>query len=228
MNKYYVYAHCRIGDPKDKPFYIGKGCGRRAEEKTSRSRYWKNIVNKNGYYSYFIKDSLSEEDSYALEIEMIYKYKCMGCCESNMTLGGDGVRVIKRWWYNQDWKDKISAALRKNNHKGRDSNSFKDVISKEELYDLYVNKKMSSVQICNVTNISYTTIITRLREYGIEVRDCGRKKTKIICTNDGNIFESISSAARFYNIYRENISKVLKGKYKSTNNLKFKQHESVT
>lgn len=227
MDKYYVYAHCRIGDNSDKPFYIGKGSGNRFKHTNGRSSFWKKVVAKYGYYYYIIKENLSEDDAFALEIETIYKYKCIGRCECNMTLGGDGVRVIKRWWYSEEWRQKVIVHLQ-NRETGKDNKSYKDVISKEELYDLYVIKKMSSTEIGKIKNISYATITSRLKEYNIQARTPGRQSLSIICINDGNIFKSINDAAKYYNVFRENIKKVLKGKYKHTNQLNFKYYEEST
>lgn len=39
---------------------------------------------------------------------------------------------------------------------------------------------------------------------------------------DNLVFDSMSDAAKYYGVYRENIRKVLRGIYKHTKNLKFK------
>jgi len=44
-------------------------------------------------------------------------------------------------------------------------------IPKEKLVELYVNKKMSAIQIAKQLEIAHTTVLKELRKYGIEVRN---------------------------------------------------------
>lgn len=216
MNKYYVYAHKRKDNGEI--FYIGKGSNNRAYFKSNRSNYWKKIVSKYDYEVIFLENNLDEETAYKMEIIHIANYKKLGQCYANFTNGGDGVNVPVRWW-----NDKISKALiGKNVAKGKNSKSFKDLITKDELYDLYVVKKYNSIEISNFTNLSITTITARLKMYNIPIRTAGRKKLTILCLNDNKVFNSLISAAKYYKLHRENIKKVIDGKYKHTGNLKFK------
>lgn len=217
MNKkYYVYAHFRKGD--NRPFYIGKGSENRLNQTGNRSEFWKRIVRKNGYEAKIIIDKLSEQESFELEILSISLFKLLGFCEANFSLGGDGVTVAKRWW-----GAKISAAQKgKILPRGKNSKSYKDVITKEKLFQMYVVDRMDSISIGKKTGISYATICSRLKEFGIQRRKCGKENVPIICVTDGKQFDSINDAAKHYGIYRENIRKVLKGLYKHTNHLFFK------
>lgn len=210
MGKYYVYAHIR--KDTNSIFYIGKGSGNRAYFKSNRGEYWKRIVRKHGYDVVFLAENLEEKDAYEAEIIFIAAEKLKGGCEANFTIGGDGIRVEKRWW-----QDKITAALRgKVRKRGAENKNFKDVISKEELQYLYVERKLGSIEISKLKSISYTTICARLKEYGIEKREAGKPAVKIKCTTDGHVFDSINDAAKFYSLRRENIRKVLKGIYSHT------------
>jgi len=85
---FYVYQHLRA-DTKE-VFYVGKGMGRRAIDKTHRSTYWKNIVAKYGYIVEYLKENITEPESLALEIATINKYRKNGHTIINMTDGGDG------------------------------------------------------------------------------------------------------------------------------------------
>jgi hypothetical protein len=209
MNDYYVYAH-RKADGHI--FYVGKGRGLRIIQTGNRNLYWKRIARKHGYNPMFLEQNLTETEAYGKEVIWIKHYKKTGQCDANFTNGGDGIRVNKRWW-----NAAISKALKgRPAKKGRESKSFKDTISKRELTDLYVNKRFSSVEIAKQCGVSYTTVISRLREHGLPVRKCGRDSVKIRCLTDNREFMSISDAAKHYNLFRENIRKVLNGKYKHT------------
>ena len=213
--KYYIYAHIRLDN--NSIFYIGKGSGNRAYIKSNRGLYWKRIVNAHGYKVIFLEENLSEEEAFNFEISFIAKFKSKGNCEANFTIGGDGVRVDKRWW-----NDKISKALKGIKRPfGKENKSFKDLISKKELYQMYVIDNMNTVQISKLTKLSIPTICSRLKEYNIEKRTAGRVKIKIKCIEDDIEFESINDAAKYYNLFRENIKKVLDGKYKHTGNKTF-------
>lgn len=214
MNKYYVYAHATNDG---EIFYIGKGSGRRCHQTGNRSVYWKRIRKKYGFNPIILSDFLDEEQAFAEEIKFISIYKKAGKCRANFTLGGDGVRVENRWW-----NKKISEGLKgMKRPRGKDSPSYKDKISREELYELYVEKGLNTVEISRKYGLSTPTVVSRLRKYNIKVRGAGQPKKKVKCTNDGRVFKSISDAAKHYQLFRENIRKVLNGKYNHTGNKRF-------
>jgi len=214
-NKYYIYAHIRKDN--NSIFYIGKGCGKRAYIKSNRNDYWKRIVKKHEYEVQFLMENLTETESFKYEIFYIDIEKRKGNCEANFTLGGDGVKVEKRWW-----NEKISKALIGIDRGfGKENKNYKDIVTKKQLEELYLVEKLTSVQISKIFNVSIPTITARLIEYKIPARNSGKLKTKIKCLEDELEFDSIMDAARYYNLHRENISKVLKGVYKKTGNKKF-------
>jgi len=83
---FFVYIHKRATD--EKIFYIGKGCRYRHKSKWARTSYWHNVVNKYGYTAEIVKNNLTQDEAFALEIKLIKKYKHLGLC--NLTDGGDG------------------------------------------------------------------------------------------------------------------------------------------
>lgn len=107
---FYVYKHIRLDTGT--VFYVGKGRGYRAYNKRTRNLYWKNIVNNCGYRVEIVHKNLSEEQSFKLEKEVISKYKSIGQCEANMSLGGEGASGIIR---SEETKRKMRIA-----HKMRD------------------------------------------------------------------------------------------------------------
>lgn len=214
-NKYYVYAHKYLD--RDGVFYVGKGSGGRRFKTCNRSTYWKRLVAKYGFKSFVLEDNLTEEEALKREVYWIAHYKSTGQCEANLTNGGDSVRVDKRWW-----GDKISKALTGIKRKsGRESKSFKDFVARDELYEQYVINGKSSVEIGEIYNLSYGTVLERLREFGIAVKNVGRLARPIRCTTDGIEFQSINDAAKHYGLFRENIRKVLNGEYRHTGGKSF-------
>lgn len=79
-------------------FYIGisnssDGKYLRATDKNKRSRFWKSLVEKNGFYHKIIQDDISWEDAIKLEIDLIAEYGRLNNKSGilcNLTDGGDG------------------------------------------------------------------------------------------------------------------------------------------
>ena len=72
MNDYYVYRHRRLDTFQI--FYIGIGKGYRCNNKFSRTKYWKRIVNKYGYKVEILYKNLDKETACELEIMLISEY----------------------------------------------------------------------------------------------------------------------------------------------------------
>lgn len=70
-NEFYVYEHIRKDN--NTCFYVGKGHGNRIQ-KNKRNEFHDRIANKYGMYTKIVKDSLTEEEAYALEKETIKNY----------------------------------------------------------------------------------------------------------------------------------------------------------
>lgn len=212
--KYYIYSHAK---PDGEVFYVGKGSGKRLHQTGNRSVFWKRLVKKYGFVSTVLFADLTEAEAFSKEIETIAAYKAIGQCVANFTDGGDGVRVEKRWWGKA-----ISESLKGvKRQRGKLSKSYKDVITKEMLVKLYVNDGLSSPEIAKLTGLSIPSVIARARQYGITPRTPGKLPKAIECLNDGRKFQSISEAAAYYGLFRENIRKVLAGKYRHTGNRTF-------
>jgi biotin operon repressor len=218
MTKYYVYAHA---NEEHGVFYVGKGSGDRLYTTGNRNKFWKRITKKYGYEAKIIEECDTEDAAFAREIYWIAHYKSLGQCEANFSLGGDGVTVEARWW-----GEKISESLSGiSRPKGKESKTYKDFIDENNLQKLYVNKNFSTIQISKMFGVSSTTVWERLKQYQIPIKPIDQRGKKIICTDTGEEFDSITAAARSLNLFRENIRKVLSGKYKTTGGLHFKYKE---
>lgn len=209
MSNCYVYAHATTDG---EVFYVGKGSGKRMRVTGNRSVFWKRVAAKHGWNAVLLEEGLTEEAAFVKEIEWIAYYKKIGQARVNLTDGGDGVKVPFRWW-NEAISKALTGLVRK---RGKDSPRYKSVATEEELRRYYVDLGLSSTEISKLCGVSIPTVIERLRSFGVEVREAGRKKKPVVCVTDGLQFESVADAAKFYNVFRENIRKVLNGSYKHT------------
>lgn len=85
---FYVYAHRRATDGS--VFYIGKGKGFRATNRSSRNIHWRRIVAKHDYTIEFIKKEMDEKSSFELEEFLISELRLSGFVLANITNGGEG------------------------------------------------------------------------------------------------------------------------------------------
>ena len=84
---FYIYKHKRLKDGST--FYIGKGKNDRITEDKNRNLHWNRVVTKDGGFdSEIIKDGLSEEEAFILEIKLINEIGLSNL--TNMTGGGSG------------------------------------------------------------------------------------------------------------------------------------------
>lgn len=67
MNNFCVYFHIHQGTPVPVVFYVGKGKKKRPGQKTYRTTFWHNVVNKYGYDILVQEGGLSEEEAFELE-----------------------------------------------------------------------------------------------------------------------------------------------------------------
>jgi hypothetical protein len=84
--RFYVYLHRRLDNGQ--VFYIGKGCGKRAWKKSTRSEWWKRIEAKHGRSVEIHTEGLSEREAYELEKRLIDEHTGSILC--NMRSGGLG------------------------------------------------------------------------------------------------------------------------------------------
>ena len=113
MSRCYVYEHWR--PDKDLPFYVGKGCGRRAYRLRDkrRNRHHLNIVNYLASVGLCVEvrlvaGGLTDDAAFALEKERIAFWRESGIDLTNQNDGGDGGRNPS-----DEAKAKMSAAAKK-------------------------------------------------------------------------------------------------------------------
>jgi hypothetical protein len=103
MKKFCTYIHYKA-DTKE-PFYIGKGLTLvRPQRKWGRSAYWKNIVDKHGYFVEILSEFDTEQEALEHEVFLIWCFTDMGYKLANLTTGGEGVTG---WKHTDEAKNKI-------------------------------------------------------------------------------------------------------------------------
>lgn len=99
---FYTYIHIRASD--NKPFYIGKGCKKRAWS-LQRSVRWHRVVKKHGFHAEILCYFDKEEDAFEHERFLIKCFKDMNIDLINATDGGEGLSGFNHSDYT---KQKIS------------------------------------------------------------------------------------------------------------------------
>lgn len=92
-NIFYVYLHRRKTD--NKVFYVGKGKGKRAYSKASRSQWWNSVADKHEMTVEIVFDNLSEEDAFQIEKDTILEFRYFEHPLVNLTDGGEGMSGYK-------------------------------------------------------------------------------------------------------------------------------------
>lgn len=104
ITDYYVYVHRRASDGS--VFYVGKGTGNRAWQKSSkRNIHWKRIVDKHGLIVEILESGYQNWYAIEREIQLIEFYGLENLC--NQTGGGEG--CSGRVWKDES-KKKLSQA----------------------------------------------------------------------------------------------------------------------
>jgi hypothetical protein len=109
---FYTYLHRRLDD--NKPFYIGKGSGRRSHVRNGRNRWWSHIADKAGFKVEILAHWASEHDALEHERFLISCFRDLGIKLTNLEEGGLPGPIGKGQPKSEEHKAKIAAA-----HKGK-------------------------------------------------------------------------------------------------------------
>ena len=211
--KYYVYIHYKKSDGK--PFYVGKGKGKRAYWIHGRSQYWNRVKNKHGLQVEIFKSGLTESESHALEMELIREIGIKNLC--NSTEGGEG---MSGWRPSEKTRKKIGDRSRGRRHtkeaREKMSNSRKNVPkSKEHVESQAKSMKGKEFSEEHRKNLSEALKKVKVKpEWGIK---SGKARMyPVICINNGVEYESTRDAAYALGVDKSSVSRVCTGKYKHT------------
>jgi hypothetical protein len=227
-----VYRH--ITKDNNSVFYVGMGNNSRPYTKTKRSSYWKNIVDKHGYYVEVLAENLSFEDAIELEVFLISLYgrkdtKTGILC--NLTDGGEGTKNVT-----ESVRKKISER-----RKGIRNLPLDYVRSKTHCENLSLAKKGKESCFKNKKHTDATKeIIKQKRALQVFTKETLIKKSnavkggknpaavKVINIETKQIFNTMKEAAKSVNISDNYLRMLFNGKYKNkTNLIKLKDYESI-
>lgn len=224
---FYVYEHWRLD--RDECFYVGKGRAGRAYSMKGRNCHHKAIVAKlsrigSALEVKMVAVGLSEADAFALEIERIVFWREAGADLTNMTDGGEGISGLRH----SDETKALWSAQRKGRaipEEGRlkRSATMKGVPkSKEHAANAgrmggiaRTGKKQNAEWVAN--RIKSTKANNPFF--------CSSRWKPVICTTNGMEFASVSEAARCFDLQKDYVSAVCRGKRSHTKGLVFKFKE---
>lgn len=186
----YVYVHFK---PDWTPFYVGKGCKKRAHNFVNRSARHKRVLAKYGKANIHIKlwDFKTDEAAFAAEVFLIKLMRQSGIRLVNMTDGGEGMcnpteetrrkksEAMRGRKYTEEHKRRISEALKGRIHppqvheavsrakKGAKEPKEKTLLRAAKLEQGHYEKGMTKPVI--VDGVYYTSINKAARSHGVGV-----------------------------------------------------------
>lgn len=202
-DRFYIYAHYKKID--NSIFYIGRGQKSRYVATDSRNKYWKNTVNKYGFYAKKIITNLTIDEAIELEeliiTELGCKYDNTGNLV-NLTKGGDGAlnRIAT-----QQTKNKISMANKGKLLGVKKHAELCEKLSKSKKGDLNPNYGKSTWGKGKKYNEEHRKNIS-LGQLSANLPT--RKPVKCLETNQ--IFKSATEASKFLGMERSTVSKSIR------------------
>lgn len=188
---HYLYFH--IEQDTHNVFYIGQGTqnnSRRHGKRYDKSMWWKNKVNKHGYYYIIAKRNLTKEQADVLEKFFIKAFGRADLNEGNLvnlTNGGEGVEGYK---HTQERLEKIRNSLA-----GRSPWNKGKSMPKSMYTDEY-RKKLSNSQLGRNT---WTKGVPKTEEHKRKIADAnrGKPKPKIQCKVCG-VYMDAGNLAKYH------------------------------
>lgn len=217
--KFYVYIHKK--QTNGQPFYVGKGCGRRAWRETGRSQYWQRVRKKCGLIVEIYACCLTNEQAIDVEKKLIKKIGRNNLC--NHTDGGEGMagyrhskETIEK--YSQERRGRLHTeeARRKMSASGRGKKK-----SDEHIANVAKALKGRKFSDEHKANLSLSIKNRKINpEWG--KKSGNARKRRIFCVNNNVLYDGVRDAATMLNLDSGSISRVANGIYSSTKGFVFR------
>lgn len=215
---FYVYVHVRATDGK--PFYVGKGCGKRYKGHFDRNPMWKKTAKKYGVKAVIYRDKLQEWAAFEVEQELIALYGRRNTGHGylcNLTDGGEGQSgYIPSDESNIKRSAKLKGRVFSESHKQKIAESNRAKIVSDE-----TRKKISDSRVGRFCGENHPLFGKKKSRESVE-KTAVANRLRVQCVDTGDIFSSVSEASRWANVATTQISRVCKGKQKSCNGTRWR------
>ena len=228
-NNYYVYEHWRLD--RDECFYVGKGHGNRAFSMKNRNKHHQAIVSKlnrigSAFEVKIVASGLSEEEAFSLERNQIQFWRELGIDLTNITNGGEGVSGFRH----SDLTKKIWSEQRKGRAVSEEGKLKRSASMKGKPKTPEHAKKAGAASGLAKRGKKHSKETIEKRKNKLKELNHFQKialKKPVVCLTSGEEFMSAADAGKYYNIPRDYVSSVCRGKRSNTKGLIFKFKETI-
>lgn len=244
---FYTYLH-RLNDT-GAVFYVGKGRGTRAHTKSSRSKHWRAVVGAHGRTIEICASWPTEAEAFEHEVFLIDTMRALGEDLINKTTGGEGIsghrhsdetrakmsRSKKAEWMDPEFRAATSAArkaswidaARREAMSRRQREYWASANLRQQRHDSMqaaserpeVKARRSAAQQVaqNKPESIRKQQLARMRS----ATPGGKPAKPVTCLSTGDLFESVSDAARYFGLRPQKVSIVCRGERSHAEGLRF-------
>jgi len=206
--EYYTYIHTRKDN--NTVFYVGKGKGKRAFDRSGRNKHWYNVVNKAGYKTDICAYWPTEEQALEHEKFLIACFKELSTLV-NKTAGGDGISGYR---HTEEARKTMSL-------KRQGKSAYWNVgRTPSEETRLLMSQRQKGRKHTEETKAKMSAAQSKEKNAMWGKQNLGKAKP-VRCIDTGEVFYSASEAALKTNSSRCKITSVCLGTRKTTNNLRW-------
>jgi group I intron endonuclease len=220
-----VYLHERLDT--NAVFYVGKGTAKRVRQKCNRNPHWHRIVAKaGGFNDHLVATGLVESEALELEKLLIAEMRQRGIEICNMTDGGDG---ISGYHFSDEVRKAMSERMKQKTPFMQGKEFSEEHRQKLRMAKLGKKQSQKHIDASTAGKLGRTCREETKKKIADALK--GRKTPQhivaknfkpVICTTNGILYESVTSAAKSLSLQTSNISKCCKGILKQTGGYSFK------